>query len=57
MSPSDRDLPSAEAGRSLVASVRFHLVRWLPLVGAALVGYLVFPPPAVAAHAIATRDA
>ncbi len=52
MSPSDRDLPSAEARRSLVASVRFHLVRWLPLVGAALVGYLVFPPPAVVVTAL-----
>jgi putative nucleotidyltransferase with HDIG domain len=30
-----------------VASIRFHLVRWLPLAGAALVAYLVFPPPAV----------
>ena len=52
MSPSDRDLPSAEARRSLVASVRFHLARWLPLVGAALVGYLVFPPPAVVVTAL-----
>jgi putative nucleotidyltransferase with HDIG domain len=47
MSPSDRVLPSVGPRRSLVASIRFHLVRWLPLAGAALVAYLVFPPPAV----------
>ena len=32
--------------------IRFHLVRWLPLVGAALVGYLAFPPPAVVVTAL-----
>jgi len=37
MSPSDRVLPGAEEQRSLVASVGFHLARWLPLAGAALV--------------------
>ena len=48
MSPSDRALPPRPApGRSLGESLRFHLVRWLPLVGAAVVGYLLFPPPAV----------
>ena len=52
MSPSDRVLPNAEAQRSLGASVRFHLARWLPLAGAALVGYLVFPPPAVVVTAL-----
>ncbi len=47
MSPSDRDLPSGGARRSLGASIRFHVARWLPLAAAALVGYAVFPPPAV----------
>ena len=47
MSSSDRVLPSMGPRRSLAASIRFHLVRWLPLAGAALVAYLVFPPPAV----------
>ena len=40
-------VPSPAVGRSFGEAVRFHLVRWLPLVGAAVVGYLVFPPPAV----------
>ena len=52
MSPSDRVLPSIGPRRGLAASVRFHLVRWLPLVGAALVGYAVFPPPAVVVTAL-----
>ncbi|HEY9505852.1 MAG TPA: hypothetical protein VIQ27_07770, partial [Gemmatimonadales bacterium] len=52
MSPGDRVLPSVGPRRSLGASVRFHLARWLPLAGAALVGYLVFPPPAVVVTAL-----
>ena len=52
MSPSDRVLPSAEAPRSLGASIRFHLLRWLPLAAAALMGYAVFPPPAVVVTAL-----
>jgi putative nucleotidyltransferase with HDIG domain len=48
MSPSDRTLPPRPvAGRTLGEALYFHLVRWLPLVGAAVVGYLLFPPPAV----------
>jgi cyclic-di-AMP phosphodiesterase PgpH len=48
MSPSDRTLASRSGiRRSLGESIRFHLVRWLPLVGAAAVGYALFPPPAV----------
>lgn len=48
MSPSDRTLPQRPgASRSLGESIRFHLVRWLPLAGAAVVGYALFPPPAV----------
>ncbi|MGH7581389.1 MAG: HD family phosphohydrolase [Gemmatimonadales bacterium] len=48
MSPSDRTLPPRPGvGRSFGQSIRFHLVRWLPLVGAAVVGYALFPPPAV----------
>jgi cyclic-di-AMP phosphodiesterase PgpH len=52
MSPSDRVLPSIGPSRSLGASIRFHLARWLPLLGAALVGYAVFPPPAVVVTAL-----
>ena len=48
MSPSERTLPPRPvSGRSLGESLYFHLVRWLPLMGAAVVGYLLFPPPAV----------
>jgi putative nucleotidyltransferase with HDIG domain len=52
MSPSDRILPSVGPRRSLGVSIRFHLLRWLPLTGAALVGYAVFPPPAVVVTAV-----
>jgi hypothetical protein len=53
MSPSDRSLPpTAGVRRSFGESIRFHLVRWLPLVGAAVVGYVVFPPPAVVITAL-----
>jgi membrane-associated HD superfamily phosphohydrolase len=52
MSPSDRVLPSVGPRRSLAASVGFHLARWLPLAGAALVGYVAFPPPAVVVTAL-----
>ena len=52
MSPTDRVLPSAGPRRSLGASIRFHLARWLPLAGAAVVGYAVFPPPAVVVTAV-----
>jgi putative nucleotidyltransferase with HDIG domain len=48
MSPSDRTLPPhAPVHRTLGESIRFHLARWLPLAGAAIVGYAFFPPPAV----------
>jgi hypothetical protein len=53
MSPSDRTLPPRPAtSRGLGESIRFHLVRWLPLVGAAVVGYAVFPPPALVITAL-----
>jgi cyclic-di-AMP phosphodiesterase PgpH len=53
MSPSDRSLPPApEIHRNFGESIRFHLLRWLPLVGAALVGYALFPPPAVVMTAL-----
>jgi cyclic-di-AMP phosphodiesterase PgpH len=52
MSPSDRVVPSIGPRRRLSASIRFHLVRWLPLAGVALVGYAVFPPPAVVVTAL-----
>lgn len=47
MSPSERTLPPRpELTRSLGGAIRYHALRWLPLVGAALVGYVLFPPPA-----------
>ena len=52
MSPSDRTLSATGMHRTFVESLRFHLVRWLPLVGAALVGYALFPPPAVVITAL-----
>ena len=52
MSPSDRVLPSVGAPRGLLASVGFHLARWMPLALAAIVGYAVFPPPAVVVTAL-----
>ena len=53
MSPSDRSLPAAPGmHRSFGASIRFHLLRWLPLVGTAVVGYALFPPPAVVITAL-----
>jgi hypothetical protein len=53
MSASDRTLPPAPGiRRSFVESIRFHLARWLPLVGAAVVGYALFPPPAVVITAL-----
>jgi cyclic-di-AMP phosphodiesterase PgpH len=53
MSPSDRTVPPApEIPRSFGESIRFHVARWLPLVGAAVVGYALFPPPAVVITAL-----
>ena len=53
MSPSDRSLPPTPGlHRTFAESIRFHLLRWLPLVGAAVVGYAVFPPPAVVITAL-----
>ena len=52
MAPRERVLPGAGLQRSFGASIRFHLVRWLPLAGAAVVGYLLFPPPAVVVTAL-----
>jgi putative nucleotidyltransferase with HDIG domain len=53
MSPSDRTLPPTPgASRGFGGSVRFHLVRWLPLMGASVVGYVSFPPPAVVISAL-----
>ena len=33
-------------GASLSDRIKFHLVRWVPLVVTALVTYALFPPPA-----------
>lgn len=52
MSPSDRLLPSLGPHRSLGGSILFHAVRWLPLAAAAVVGYVLFPPPAVVVTAL-----
>jgi putative nucleotidyltransferase with HDIG domain len=53
MSFRDRTLASTpEIHRSFGGSIRFHLVRWLPLVGAAVLGYALFPPPAVVITAL-----
>jgi hypothetical protein len=53
MSPKDREsTPRPEISRSFGQSVRFHLLRWLPLVGTAVVAYLLFPPPAVVITAL-----
>lgn len=53
MSPSDRTLPPRPGTRRRVGeSIRFHLLRWMPLVGAAVVGYALFPPPAVVVTAL-----
>ena len=53
MSHNDRVLPPRPGtSRSFGESVRFHLVRWLPLVGAAVAGYVLFPPPAVVITAL-----
>ncbi|MBA3319454.1 MAG: HDIG domain-containing protein [Gemmatimonadales bacterium] len=53
MSPSERTLPPRPPpARGIARSIRFHLVRWLPLVGAAVVGYALFPPPAVVITAL-----
>jgi len=53
MSPRERTLsPAPGTGRSFGESARFHLARWVPLVGAAVVGYALFPPPAVVITAV-----
>ena len=53
MSPSERTPPQTPAsGGNLGASVRYHLLRWLPLVGTAVLGYALFPPPAVVVTAL-----
>jgi putative nucleotidyltransferase with HDIG domain len=40
------------ADRTFGESLRFHGARWLPLVVAAVAGYLLFPPPAVVISAL-----
>ncbi len=54
MSPSEADagVPAGDPAGALGESIRFHLARWLPLVGAAVVGYVLFPPPAVVITAL-----
>ena len=58
MSPDERPSSSrSDVRRGLADSARFHALRWLPLVGAAVVGYLLFPPPAVLVHRLPATGA
>jgi putative nucleotidyltransferase with HDIG domain len=41
-----REAPGSPAGESLSARIKFHAVRWIPLLVTALVTYALFPPPA-----------
>jgi putative nucleotidyltransferase with HDIG domain len=40
-----REAPRGPAGQSLSDRIRFHAVRWVPLLVTALVTYALFPPP------------
>ncbi len=41
-----RETPHHPAGVSLPNRIRFHAIRWVPLLVTALVTYALFPPPA-----------
>ncbi len=41
-----REAPPNPAGESLSDRIKFHAVRWIPLLVTALVTYALFPPPA-----------
>ena len=41
-----REAPRNPAGASLGDRIRFHAIRWVPLLVTALVTYGLFPPPA-----------
>jgi putative nucleotidyltransferase with HDIG domain len=41
-----REAPHSPTGESLSDRIRYHAVRWVPLVATALVTYALFPPPA-----------
>ena len=41
-----REAPRNPAGGSLGDRIRFHAIRWVPLLVTALVTYGLFPPPA-----------
>jgi putative nucleotidyltransferase with HDIG domain len=42
--PAPRD-PHAPSGRTIGSRIRYHVVRWVPLLATALVTYALFPPP------------
>jgi cyclic-di-AMP phosphodiesterase PgpH len=41
-----REAPRNPAGESLSDRIRYHVIRWVPLLVTALVTYALFPPPA-----------
>src|SRR5262249_6419600 len=41
-----RQAVQGPTGETLYARLRYHAIRWLPLVATALVAYGLFPPPA-----------
>ena len=40
------EVPRSPFGDTLSDRIKFHLVRWIPLVVTAVLTYLLFPPPA-----------
>ena len=40
-----REASRGPAGQSLSDRIRFHAVRWVPLLVTALLTYALFPPP------------
>jgi putative nucleotidyltransferase with HDIG domain len=40
------ELPRSPFGNTLSDRIRFHIVRWVPLLVTAVLTYLLFPPPA-----------
>ena len=39
-------VPRSPFGDTLSDRIKFHLIRWIPLVVTAVLTYLLFPPPA-----------
>ncbi len=40
------EVPRSPFGDTLADRIKFHLVRWVPLLVTAVLTYLLFPPPA-----------